>query len=131
MLGKPRSISRGVVVALLLFTVLAAGCSQEPTVVQVTATPSPTPPPTPTPVPTSTTEDVNVLVNAGFIVERMVEQNYADVAGATPEDLARFPYLPSVDTDSWEYQILRKLPFTLILKARKGRSAAGTPPGAG
>jgi hypothetical protein len=62
MLGKPRSISRGIVVALLLFTALAAGCSRQPTVVQVTATPLPTPPPTPTPVPTSTTEDVNVLV---------------------------------------------------------------------
>lgn len=74
---------------------------------------------------------LNDLVKAGFRLERMVEQNYADVAGASPEELARFPYLPSVDTDSREYQILRKLPFTLILKARKGRSAAGTPRGAG
>ena len=74
---------------------------------------------------------VNSLVEAGFLLEQMVEQNYADVAGASPEELARFPYLPSVDTDSREYQILRKLPFTLIIQARKGRSAAGTPRGAG
>lgn len=74
---------------------------------------------------------VNSLVEAGFLVERMVEQNYADVVGASPEELTHFPYLSSVDTESREYQILRKLPFTLILKARKGRSAVETPPGAG
>jgi SAM-dependent methyltransferase len=74
---------------------------------------------------------VNGLLKAGFTLERMVEQNYADVAGATPEELARLPYLPRVDTESPEYQILRKLPFTLIIKARKGESAVKTPPGAG
>lgn len=73
---------------------------------------------------------VNGLVKAGFALERMVEQNYADVAGASAEELARFPYLSRVDTESPEYQILRKLPFTLILKARKERGVEA-PPGAG
>jgi SAM-dependent methyltransferase len=74
---------------------------------------------------------VNGLVEAGFTLERMVEQNYADVVGASAEELARFPYLSSVDTESPEYHILRKLPFTLILKARKEGGVAETPPGAG
>ncbi len=74
---------------------------------------------------------VNGLVEAGFILLRIVEQNYADVTGASAEELARFPYLPRVDTESREYQILRKLPFTLIIKSRKGQNTAETPPGPG
>jgi SAM-dependent methyltransferase len=62
---------------------------------------------------------VNELIGAGFRLERMVEQNYAEVAGVSPEELARFPYVSEVDADSKEYRILRKLPFTLIIKAQK------------
>lgn len=62
---------------------------------------------------------VNELVWAGFALERMVEQNYEDVASASPEELGRFPYVSSFDPDSREYQIMRKLPVTLVIKARK------------
>jgi ubiquinone/menaquinone biosynthesis C-methylase UbiE len=65
------------------------------------------------------TQILNQLIEAGFRLERLVEQNYADIEGASPEDLARLPYLSDVDTGSAEYQILRKLPFTLIVRARK------------
>jgi hypothetical protein len=66
---------------------------------------------------------LNQLIEAGFRLERLVEQNYADVEGASPEDLARLPYLSDVDTNSAEYQVLRKLPFTLIVRARKEGTA--------
>lgn len=62
---------------------------------------------------------LNQLIEAGFRLERLVEQPYADIEGASPEELARFPYLVDVDTSSTEYQILRKLPFTLIVRARR------------
>ena len=61
---------------------------------------------------------LNQLIEAGFRLERLVEQNYSDIEGASPEDLARLPYLADVDTRSAEYHILRKLPFTLIVQAR-------------
>jgi ubiquinone/menaquinone biosynthesis C-methylase UbiE len=67
---------------------------------------------------------LNQLIDAGFRLERLVEQNYADIEGASAKDLARFPYLSDVDTGSAEYQILRKLPFTLIVRARKERSTS-------
>jgi hypothetical protein len=51
MIAKPRSISRGVVVTLLLVITLATGCSRQASVVQVTATPAPTSTPSPTPSP--------------------------------------------------------------------------------
>lgn len=62
---------------------------------------------------------LNQLIEAGFRLERLVEQNYADIEGASPEDLARLPYRADVDTSSAEYQVLRKLPFTLIVRARR------------
>jgi len=62
---------------------------------------------------------LNQLIEAGFCLERLVEQNYADIEGASPEELARFPYLDDVDTASAVYRVLRKLPFTLIVRARK------------
>jgi ubiquinone/menaquinone biosynthesis C-methylase UbiE len=62
---------------------------------------------------------VNQLIEAGFSLERMVEQHYEDVAGASPEELARLPYTYLSVPESREYQVMRKLPFTLLLKARK------------
>lgn len=62
---------------------------------------------------------LNQLIEAGFSLERMVEQHYEDVIGASPEALERLPYTyPSVPPPR-EYQVMRKLPFTLLLKARK------------
>ena len=65
---------------------------------------------------------VNELMEAGFVLERLVEQNIEDVAKASPEELARLPYVSKFDPASQEYQILRKLPHTLIIRARKGAS---------
>jgi ubiquinone/menaquinone biosynthesis C-methylase UbiE len=64
---------------------------------------------------------LNQLIEAGFSLERMVEQHYEDVTGASPEDLERLPYTYTNDPDPREYQLMRKLPFTLLLKARKQR----------
>jgi len=62
---------------------------------------------------------INELIEAGFVLERLVEQNVADVEGASDEELARFPYVAGFDPASQEYQLMRKLPFTLIIRARK------------
>ena len=62
---------------------------------------------------------VNELVETGFVVEQLVEQAIADVASASPEELARIPYVGPFDGDSQEYQVLRKLPRTLIIRARR------------
>jgi SAM-dependent methyltransferase len=62
---------------------------------------------------------INDLIDAGFILERMVEQKTEDVGSATPEELARFPYVPRFDPETQEYQIARKLPLTLVIRARK------------
>jgi hypothetical protein len=51
MIAEGRSISRSIVVTLLLVTALATGCSRQAAVVQVTATPAPTSTPSPTPSP--------------------------------------------------------------------------------
>jgi ubiquinone/menaquinone biosynthesis C-methylase UbiE len=66
---------------------------------------------------------VNELIGAGFVLERLVEQPFEDLAGASPEEWARFPYVYDIDPESREYQITRKLPRTLIVRARKGDSA--------
>ncbi len=63
---------------------------------------------------------VNELVEAGFTLERLIEQNVEDVAGASPEELARFPYVNRFDPNSQEYRVMRKLPLTLLIRARKG-----------
>jgi ubiquinone/menaquinone biosynthesis C-methylase UbiE len=65
---------------------------------------------------------INQLLEAGFSLERFVEQNYEDVAGASPEELERLPYTYRSDPESREYRVMRKLPFTLLLKARKLRT---------
>jgi len=65
---------------------------------------------------------VNELIEAGFVLERLVEQNIEDVAKASPEELSRFPYVSKFDPASQEYQIMRRLPHTLIIRARKGAS---------
>ena len=62
---------------------------------------------------------VNELTEAGFALERLVEQNMADVAAASPEELARLPYVAPFDASSQEYRIMRKLPRTLIIRARR------------
>jgi SAM-dependent methyltransferase len=68
---------------------------------------------------------INELIKAGFVLERLVEQNVEDVAKMPPEELARFPYVSRFDPASQEYQIMRKLPHTLIIQARKGVSQHG------
>jgi len=62
---------------------------------------------------------VNDLIEAGFVLERLVEQNIEDVAKTSPKELARFPYVNKFDPTSQEYQVMRKLPLTLIVRARK------------
>ena len=62
---------------------------------------------------------INALLEAGFTLQRLVEQNIEDVAGASQEELAHFPYVSQFDPASQEYQIMRKLPRTLIIRARK------------
>ncbi|RLC87860.1 MAG: hypothetical protein DRI79_08125 [Chloroflexi bacterium] len=68
---------------------------------------------------------VNELIEAGFVLERLVEQNVADVEGASDEELARFPYVGLFDVSSQEYKVMRRLPYTLIIRARKGASQHG------
>ena len=68
---------------------------------------------------------VSELLEAGFVLERLVEQNIEDVAKASPEELARLPYVSKFDPASQEYQIMRKLPHTLVIRARKGASQRG------
>jgi ubiquinone/menaquinone biosynthesis C-methylase UbiE len=65
---------------------------------------------------------LNQLIETGFSLERFLEQNYEDIAGASPEELERLPYTYTSDPDSREYKVMRKLPFTLLLKARKQRT---------
>ncbi|HIC89830.1 MAG TPA: SAM-dependent methyltransferase [Anaerolineae bacterium] len=62
---------------------------------------------------------VNGLIDAGFVLERIIEQNIVDVASLQPEELARYPYVNEFDPASQGYKIMRRLPHTLILKARK------------
>lgn len=62
---------------------------------------------------------INGLIDAGFTLERVVEQNTEDMGSATPEELARFPYVPRSDPETQEYQVAHKLPLTLIVRARK------------
>lgn len=64
-------------------------------------------------------EIINDLIEAGFSLEKLVEQKYENAMGASPEELARFPYLDSLDAELPEYEIARKLPRTLIIRARK------------
>jgi SAM-dependent methyltransferase len=68
---------------------------------------------------------VNELIGAGFVLTRLLEQNYEDVADASPEELARLPYVSRFDPHSPEYEIARKLPLTLLIRARKGGTAHG------
>jgi len=68
---------------------------------------------------------VNELLEAGFVLERLVEQNIEDVAKASPEELTCLPYVCKFDPASQEYQIMRKLPHTVIIRARKGVSPHG------
>ncbi|MDY7039256.1 MAG: class I SAM-dependent methyltransferase [Chloroflexota bacterium] len=63
---------------------------------------------------------VDELLEAGFVLERLVEQNIEDVAKMSPRELARLPYVSQFDPTSQEYQVMRKLPHTLIIRARKG-----------
>jgi SAM-dependent methyltransferase len=67
---------------------------------------------------------VNELIGAGFILTRLVEQNYEDAANASPEELARLPYVSRFDPHSREYEIACKLPLTLLVQARKGGDRA-------
>ena len=62
---------------------------------------------------------INQLIETGFVLERFLEQNYEDVADASPEELERLPYTYPTHPDEQEYGVMRKLPFTLLLKARK------------
>lgn len=61
---------------------------------------------------------VNELIEAGFTLERIVEQNAADVEDASDERLARFPYVGLFDVNAPEYKTMRRLPYTLIIQAK-------------
>ena len=65
---------------------------------------------------------VNELIEADFVLQHLLEQNVKDVAGASPEELGRLPYVDEFDPASHEYRIMRRLPLTLIVQARKGVS---------
>jgi SAM-dependent methyltransferase len=60
---------------------------------------------------------VNGVVDAGFCFERIVEQAYEDIED--PETRDRLPYIHEIDEDTQEYEVGRKLPRTLILRAVK------------
>jgi len=60
---------------------------------------------------------MNMLIDAGFGVERVVEQAFEDIEA--PEAARRLPYVHRLDTSSKEYLVGRKLPGTLLVKARK------------
>jgi ubiquinone/menaquinone biosynthesis C-methylase UbiE len=62
-------------------------------------------------------EIVNAVIQAGFELERIVEQAYEDIDD--PETKERLPYVHKIDEGTREYEIGRKLPRTLILKATK------------
>jgi ubiquinone/menaquinone biosynthesis C-methylase UbiE len=62
---------------------------------------------------------VNDLIETGFRLERLVEQHAEDLVGASPEKVARYPYIHDVDLMSQEYKIMRKLPRTLLIRACK------------
>jgi hypothetical protein len=62
---------------------------------------------------------INGLIENGFILERLVEQSIEDVAGASLEELGRLPYVSPYDPGSREYAVMRKLPLTLVIRARK------------
>jgi SAM-dependent methyltransferase len=67
---------------------------------------------------------VNELIEAGFALERLVEQPYEVAAGTPAGETGRFPYVYELDPDSPEYVVARKLPRTLIVRARKGAGSA-------
>lgn len=60
---------------------------------------------------------MNMLIDAGFDIERVMEQAFEDIEA--PGAAGRLPYLHRIDTGSKEYLIGRKLPGTLLIKARK------------
>jgi ubiquinone/menaquinone biosynthesis C-methylase UbiE len=62
---------------------------------------------------------VDELIESGFRLERLVEQHAQDLAGASPQELTRYPYVHPFDPASQEYKVLRKLPRTLLIRARK------------
>ncbi len=70
---------------------------------------------------------INPLLESGFILEKMVEQGIEDVAHMSEEEKEEIPYLPRLCRWSGnQYTVQRKLPSTLILRARKrGWSSEG------
>jgi SAM-dependent methyltransferase len=69
-------------------------------------------------------EMVNGLIEAGFVMERLLEQPFEDLAGASPEELSHLPYTYDIDPSSPEYVVSRKLPRTLLIRARKSHAHA-------
>jgi hypothetical protein len=62
---------------------------------------------------------VNDLIGSGFVLEQLIEQNIEDMAQASSEELERLPYVGNLDSASASYQVMRKLPLTLVVQARK------------
>ncbi|MFQ5909718.1 MAG: class I SAM-dependent methyltransferase [Thermoplasmata archaeon] len=60
---------------------------------------------------------INCLLEAGFVLEKVLEQGVEDVKNMSEEEKAEIPYL--CHYDEREYPIARKIPCTIILKARK------------
>ena len=63
---------------------------------------------------------INPLLEIGFTLERLVEQGAEDVPHMTEKEKADIPYLCKWSEE--EFAIARKLPYSLILKLRKGKA---------
>lgn len=72
----------------------------------------------------ATRQIISNLIEAGFSLDRLVEQTVDDVADRSPEEMSRYSYPTGCDPTSLEYEIVRKLPLTLIIQACKRESSA-------
>ncbi|MBU7033259.1 MAG: class I SAM-dependent methyltransferase [Theionarchaea archaeon] len=59
----------------------------------------------------------NTLIDHGFTIKNLVEQGIEDVNRMSEEEKAELPYLCSLEKR--EYDVMRKIPYTLIIKAQK------------
>jgi len=66
-------------------------------------------------------QTVNPLMEEGFTLERIVEQGVEDVPHMSEKEKAAIPYL--CHWSEKEFALARKLPYSIIMMARKQRSA--------
>ncbi len=60
---------------------------------------------------------INALLAGGFMLERIVEQGVNEPAKKTEKELATMPY--HCEWSEKEFGVAKKIPYTLIIKARK------------